>query len=104
MEIAISETNRRRIKQGKFNLDNNITPQTIIKDIDDIMISTSVADGYKKTDKKTEKDKFKEYLDLDSIDSVIELLKKEMKEASQNLDFEKAAEIRDRIYELKEFS
>jgi len=105
MEIAITETNRRRTKQKQYNLENNITPQTIKKNIDDIMISTSVADGYKKSgekDKKTDRDKFKEYLELDSIESVVELLEKEMKEASDNLNFERAAELRDRIFELKE--
>jgi excinuclease ABC subunit B len=102
MQIAITETERRRGKQIQFNLDNNITPKTIEKDINDIMISTSVADGYKKPTKKTDKDKFKEYLELDSIESIIELLEKEMHEASENLNFEKAAQLRDRIFELKE--
>jgi excinuclease ABC subunit B len=105
MQEAISETERRRAIQIKFNLDNNITPQTIKKNIDDIMIATTVADGYQKSGKKDEKsdrDKFKEYLELDSIESIVELLEKEMHEASENLNFEKAAELRDRIFELKE--
>jgi len=105
MQEAISETERRRAIQTKFNLDNNITPQTIKKNIDDIMIATTVADGYQKSGKKDEKsdrDKFKEYLELDSIESIVELLEKEMHEASENLNFEKAAELRDRIFELKE--
>ena len=87
------------------NTDNNITPKTIKKNIDDIMISTSVADGYKKSEqkeKRSDKDRFKEYLELDSIESIIELLEMEMHEASENLNFEKAAELRDRIFELKE--
>jgi len=105
MQEAISETERRRAIQTKFNLDNNITPQTIKKNIDDIMIATTVADGYQKSGKKDEKsdrEKFKEYLELDSIESIVELLEKEMHEASENLNFEKAAELRDRIFELKE--
>ncbi len=105
MEIAITETNRRRAIQKQYNLKNNITPQTIKKNIDDIMISTSVADGYQKSgakEKKSDRDKFKEYLELDSMESIVELLEKEMKEASENLNFEKAAELRDRIFELKE--
>ena len=105
MQIAISETERRRAKQLQFNLDNNITPKTIKKNIDDIMIATTVADGYQKSGKKDERsdrDKFKEYLELDSIESIVELLEKEMHEASENLNFEKAAELRDRIFELKE--
>ena len=105
MQEAISETERRRAKQIKFNLDNNITPQTIKKNIDDIMIATTVADGYQtsgKKDEKSDRDKFKEYLELDSIESIVELLEKEMHEASENLNFEKAAGLRDRIFELKE--
>ncbi|MEA2095319.1 MAG: excinuclease ABC subunit UvrB [Candidatus Cloacimonadota bacterium] len=105
MQEAISETERRRSKQLQFNLDNNITPKTIKKNIDDIMISTTVADGYQKSGKKdqrSDRDKFKEYLELDSIESIVELLEKEMHEASGNLNFEKAAELRDRIFELKE--
>ncbi|MDP8204282.1 MAG: excinuclease ABC subunit UvrB [Candidatus Tenebribacter mawsonii] len=105
MQEAISETERRRTIQIQFNLDNNITPQSIKKNIDDIMIATTVADGYQKSGKKDEKsdrDKFKEYLELDSIESIVELLEKEMHEASENLNFEKAAELRDRIFELKE--
>ena len=105
MQIAISETARRRAKQLQFNLDNNITPKTIKKNIDDIMIATTVADGYQKSGKKDERsdrDKFKEYLELGSIESIVELLEKEMHEASENLNFEKASELRDRIFELKE--
>ncbi|RLC57220.1 MAG: heavy metal transporter CzcA, partial [Candidatus Cloacimonadota bacterium] len=62
-------------------------------------------DGYQKSGKKDERsdrDKFKEYLELGSIESIVELLEKEMHEASENLNFEKASELRDRIFELKE--
>ncbi len=107
MQQAISETDRRRTKQRQYNLDNKITPKTIEKNTDDIMISTSVADGYQKPgkeDEKSSRDKFKEYLELDSIESILELLEREMNEASENLNFEKAAELRDRIFELKELS
>jgi len=104
MQEAISETERRRKKQIRYNLDNNITPKTIKKNIDDIMTATSVADGYQKfgKDSKPDKDKFKEYLELDSKEKIIELLEKEMMEASKQLKFEQAAELRDRIFELKE--
>ena len=69
------------------------------------MASTSVAEGYKKSEKKSadsEKKKFSDYLDLSSKEKVIKLLEKEMKEAAEKLDFETAMEIRDRIFELKE--
>lgn len=105
MRTTIEETKRRREKQLKFNEKNNITPLTIKKSIDDIMLSTSVAEGFTKSgknEKKKEKDKFMDYLELDSKEKVIELLEKEMKRAAEALDFESAAEIRDRLLELKE--
>jgi len=104
MEQTISETNRRRNKQMQFNQEHKITPQSIKKNIDAIMASTSVAEGYKKSEKKSadsEKKKFSDYLDLSSKEKVIKLLEKEMKEAAEKLDFETAMEIRDRIIELK---
>ncbi len=105
MQETISETNRRRTKQLLYNKENKITPESIKKNIDDIMASTSVADGYDKTGRKEglpDKAKFMEYLELDSKEKVIELLEKEMMEAAGSLNFERAAELRDRIFEMKE--
>ncbi|KQC06339.1 MAG: excinuclease ABC subunit B [Candidatus Cloacimonas sp. SDB] len=103
MQKTISETERRREKQIQYNLDHNITPESIKKNIDDIMASTRVAEGYKEPAKKgiSAREKFKDYLDLDSKEKVISLLEREMKEAADNLEFEKAAELRDRILEIK---
>ncbi|MCK9309856.1 MAG: excinuclease ABC subunit UvrB, partial [Candidatus Cloacimonetes bacterium] len=94
MQKTINETNRRRIKQMAYNEANNITPQTIMKTVEQIMQSTSIAEGYDKIDKtektstKPSKQDFMEYLDLDSKEKVIELLTKEMNKAATNLDFE----------------
>ncbi len=103
MQQTISETERRRKKQIKYNLENNITPETIQKNVGDIMISTSVAEGYKKKDKKdvTSRERFEDYFDLGSREKVIALLEREMKDAADNLEFEEAAELRDRLIELK---
>ncbi|PKN73809.1 MAG: excinuclease ABC subunit B [Candidatus Cloacimonetes bacterium HGW-Cloacimonetes-3] len=107
MQKAISETNRRRVKQVAYNIANNITPQTIMKTLEQIMQSTSIAEGYDKIDSaekpsaKPSKQEFMEYLELDSKEKVIELLTKEMNKAATNLDFERAAELRDRIWEMR---
>ncbi|MCK4957305.1 MAG: excinuclease ABC subunit UvrB, partial [Candidatus Cloacimonetes bacterium] len=105
MRHTLSETARRREKQIEYNEKNGITPQTIKKNIDDILASTSVAAGYQKSPKKkraNEKDKFMQYLELDSREKVVSLLKEEMKEAAAALDFEAAVQLRDRIIELEE--
>ena len=90
MKIAISETNRRRSIQEKYNLDNGIVPKTIIKEIRDV-ISNEAED--KKIEKKT-------YSKIEK-EKLIERLEREMRDAAKNLDFELATELRDTIFELK---
>ncbi len=105
MKIAISETNRRREKQLAYNLENGITPKQIEKSIEEIMQSTSVAEGYQQYDAKPKEKSapdFREYLHLDSMTDIISILKKEMKKAAEDLNFELAAELRDRILEMEE--
>lgn len=105
MAHTISETNRRREKQLAYNIEHGIVPKQIEKSIEDIMLSTSVAEGYQQYDSKPKAEKvneFKEYLHLDSLADVISILKKEMKKAAQDLNFELAAELRDRIQELED--
>ncbi len=104
MEEAIRETNRRRKKQLEYNQEHNITPASIYKSIDDIMISTSVAEGYQEYGgKKAKEDKkdFEQYFRLESKEEIISLLKKEMVKAAEQLNFEEAADLRDRIYEME---
>ncbi len=105
---TMDETNRRRAKQMAYNEEHGITPQTIMKTIEQIMQSTSIAEGYDKIDQeeskaeKPSKKEFTEYLELDSKEKIIELLTKEMNKAAANLNFERAAELRDRIWELQQ--
>lgn len=105
---TMDETNRRRAKQLAYNEEHGITPQTIMKTIEQIMQSTSIAEGYDKIDQeeskaeKPSKKEFTEYLELDSKEKIIELLTKEMNKAAANLNFERAAELRDRIWELQQ--
>ena len=104
---TVAETNRRRAKQLAYNEEHGITPQTIYKTIDQIMQSTAIAEGYDKIAKQATFEKpsakeFMEYLELDNKDKIIELLTKEMNKAAANLDFEHAAELRDKLWELQQ--
>ena len=90
MKEAITETERRRNIQEKYNKEHGITPKTIIKDIPEIISN--------ETEKKVEKEsKLSKKEKLDLIDS----LTKEMKSAASNLDFERAMELRDIIFDLE---
>ncbi len=92
MKEAISETERRRSIQEKYNLDHNIVPKTIVKEIRELISNVDTENIDTKTSKKQSKE---------SIKDQITRLEKEMKDAAKNLDFERAMEIRDYLYELK---
>ena len=102
IQTVIRETSRRRSKQIAYNQEHNITPVSIKKNIDEIMTSTSVAAGYRQKSVPKVKVDFREYLELESKEKIVSLLRKEMSIAARDLDFEKAAELRDRIFELEE--
>ena len=89
MEIAINETNRRRKIQEEFNKEHGITPKTITKKITEIV--TNEIKGEKQPEKMSKKDK----------EELIVRLESEMKEAARTLDFERAMELRDILFELK---
>ena len=90
MNEAINETNRRRTIQEKYNQDNGITPKTIMKEIREI-ISNTQNSSKKKEQKMSKKEK---------ADLLIKI-ENEMKEAAKNLDFERAMELRDVLFELR---
>ena len=95
MNKAISETERRRKIQENYNLVNHITPKTVIKSVNEVIHSKEtkeMASKYlkKKIHSKKEKDK------------LLAQLEKEMHQAAKNLDFERAAELRDALYELRD--
>ena len=92
MDYAIRETKRRREIQEKYNLENNIVPKTIIKDI---------YDAIKVTKKVTEKESKKVKLDIAEINELLGDLEHQMYEAAKKLDFEHATILRDSIIELK---
>ena len=93
------ETSRRREIQREYNEEHGITPETIYKTVDEVLSATAVADS-KTVSYMSEKR-------LDSLskmekEEMIETLEKEMLTAAKNLEFEKAAELRDRIEILRE--
>ena len=91
MEKAISETNRRRKIQEEYNKKNNITPKTIQKSVRDIIKATVIEDI--KTEYKLDKN--------EDIKDIIAKLTDEMLKHASNMEFEKAAELRDKIKELE---
>ena len=97
MDKAISETNRRRKIQIEYNEKNGITPQTIIKDVREVIEITTVAEDKEEYNIATE-----EKLPVKDIKKMIKKLENEMKDAAKNLQFERAAELRDEIQKLKE--
>jgi excinuclease ABC subunit B len=99
MKKAMDETSRRRNIQGAYNRHHGITPETVRKAIPDILASIYEAD-YVTVPMVAEKTE--EYVSLFEIPKRVSRLKKEMREAASKLNFEKAAEIRDRIKSLEE--
>lgn len=97
MRKAISETNRRRYIQQEYNEKHGIVPQTIIKKVFDVIQATKSV-GEKQ---KFGLDKDPESMNKEEIQSALKKLEKEMKEAASQLQFERAAELRDKVLELK---
>lgn len=97
MELAISETKRRRAIQEEYNKKHGITPTTIKKDIREAIRATFVAE---ETEEYTPAQKLGS-LTKKEKEKVLEEMEKEMKEAAKALNFERAAELRDLILELK---
>ncbi|MBI5682201.1 MAG: excinuclease ABC subunit UvrB [Deltaproteobacteria bacterium] len=99
MTRAIDETNRRRKIQARYNKENNITPETIKSSIKNILASIYEKDYY---DVSIVKEKEEEYIPLHEIPCIIKSLRKDMMNAAKKMEFEKAAELRDRIRKLED--
>jgi len=99
MAMAIEETNRRRRIQEEYNTIHGITPETIKKSIHDVLSSIYEADYYTVPVVREEEEG---YLSPREIHQVIKKLKKEMRGAAAKLEFERAAQLRDRIQRLQE--
>lgn len=92
MAKAISETNRRREIQEAYNIENDIEPKSIMKGVRDIIEATLVAE---------EEEIYEDDFSRQEIESIIVGLESTMLEAAEKLEFERAAEIRDKIIQLK---
>ena len=97
---AIQETERRRAKQLVYNAERGITPETIVKSIDQVLGSVWEAD-YARVPGAAAERPDEEWLSPEEIEKQIGRLDKEMKKAARELDFESAAELRDRIRYLR---
>jgi excinuclease ABC subunit B len=100
MRRAMDETNRRRTRQLAWNQANGVTPRTIVKSVEEIMRSTSVADAMR----SEEKEQLRSLLaavEEEGADALLLRLEGEMLEAARALEFERAASLRDRIDEVR---
>jgi excinuclease ABC subunit B len=104
MKAAIDETNRRRAIQEAFNQEHGITPESIRKNIGELLSSVYEADyvGVPEVAEAPEE----RYRSLEDLNKEIKVLEKQMRDAAKALEFEKAAQLRDRVKDLKgrEFS
>jgi excinuclease ABC subunit B len=99
MKVAIAETNRRRTRQEEYNRENGITPESIRKSIGELLSSVYEHD-YVEIAEPGE-DAEARYRSLDDLEAEIKALEKQMREAAKALEFEKAAELRDRLKKLR---
>jgi excinuclease ABC subunit B len=98
MQLAISETDRRRGAQEAYNREHDITPASIVKNIDDVMSSVYERDYLTVPVVKEAQEEFRTQ---DELDEYIADLQQQMKAAAANLEFEKAAGLRDRVKQLR---
>ncbi len=107
MKRMLDETNRRRTKQLAYNVEHGITPETILKSVEEILAATAVADVRVKKDPFAQKrvvgvsDTVARYLSGEQRQDLIAELEEAMRRASKDLEFERAAQLRDEIERLK---
>ena len=101
MDYLINESTRRRAIQEKYNADNHITPTTVYKSTDDIIGSTAVADSIHEPEQVPYKSRKGD--DFSEMDKklAVDMMRQEMFEAAENMDFERAANLRDEITKIE---
>ncbi|MEO5764716.1 MAG: helicase-related protein, partial [Casimicrobiaceae bacterium] len=102
MRAAIGETERRRTKQVEWNAARGITPRGVEKRIKDMIDGVYDAEEGKRELKAAQTRAKYEAMGEKDLEKELKLLEKQMIDAARNLEFEKAAELRDRLYKLKE--
>ncbi len=100
MQRCLDETNRRREVQIAHNLEHGITPQTIQKSVQEIEFTTRVADARLKPVGRVSESKAR-YADEVNTEEFLKILEQEMAEAAESMEFERAAILRDQIFELR---
>jgi excinuclease ABC subunit B len=108
MKRMMDETNRRRTKQLEYNKENNITPVTIYKSMEEVLAATAIADvSAQRTARRegakpsTVSDTVVKYLNAEQRNDLLIELREEMRRAAKDLEFERAAELRDEITRLE---
>ena len=98
MQKAIDETNRRRAIQRAYNEENGITPETIVRPLDMTLVAIAEADY---ADLTSEAEGLPEIHSQEELDTYIRKLESDMREAAKRFEFERAAQLRDSIRELR---
>ena len=99
MKAAMGETSRRRTRQEEYNRENGITPETIKKSIGELLSSVYEHDYVAVPEVEEEPEA--RYRSLEDLEAEVKALEKQMREAAKALEFERAAELRDRIRRLR---
>jgi len=101
MKYLIDETARRQTIQREYNKLHQITPKSIYKSTEDVMHTTAVADAYKTGKFEYKSKRHGSDFDLMDKQAALEMMRREMLDAAENLDFEQAASLRDEIAKLE---
>ncbi|MFL5517250.1 MAG: excinuclease ABC subunit UvrB, partial [Gemmatimonadales bacterium] len=102
MQRALDEMTRRRVLQQRYNVEHGITPRSIVKSMEEVRLSTHVADA--RTERPEPKPAVQEQVDLRDPArraAMVQALERQMREAAANLEFELAAMLRDQLTELR---
>jgi excinuclease ABC subunit B len=108
MQRMLDETDRRREKQVAYNVEHGINPATVYKSVNEVLAATAVADVKAQRDARRERGKMPKvaeqvvrYLTPDQRADLIDELRKEMRQSAKDLEFERAASLRDEIQKLE---